>query len=274
MSVADATRRLRRNSGRPPARWSGALRWLSIRKWPRGRQAGRGFPAAASAPERPRRLTPGGAPPNCPVGQRVAPGTPLMSVVSLDRVWVDANSGKPVGGHPHRPACQTVRRCTARMSCSTAVEAWGGTQGALLPAQNATGNWIQIVQRVPVRVSLDPKGSLRHRRAWPVHDGDGGRTTVSGPAPQAPRRPLRRPRRQSTPGATGQGVAQRIIAANAATADSPARAGRRHGPSERRVRAPACMHRSAGLSGWCRRAGSSVRSSPLSPGNTPMSKTP
>jgi membrane fusion protein, multidrug efflux system len=101
------------------------------------------------------------------LGERIAPGSPLMAIVPLERLRVDANFkevqlnrmriGQPVrviadlyGGH---------------VEYHGSVEGLGlgtGAAFALLPAQNATGNWIKVVQRVPVRITLDPKELEQH----------------------------------------------------------------------------------------------------------------
>ncbi len=101
------------------------------------------------------------------VGQRVAAGTPLMAVVPLEDVWVDANfkevqlkrmrAGQPV----------TVRTDLYGHSVTyhgrlVGISAGSGSAFALLPAQNASGNWIKIVQRVPVRILLDPQELKAH----------------------------------------------------------------------------------------------------------------
>ena len=96
------------------------------------------------------------------LGQRVAPGTALMTLVNLDQLWVEANF-KEVQLRNIRMG-QDVE-LTADVYGSNVVyhgkvSGLGSGTGAafsLLPAQNATGNWIKIVQRVPVRISLDPK---------------------------------------------------------------------------------------------------------------------
>ncbi len=96
------------------------------------------------------------------VGQRVAPGTPLLSVVPLNSLWVDANFkegqitkmriGQPVTLHADLYGDDiTYHGKIAGMSAGT------GSAFSLLPAQNATGNWIKVVQRIPVRIALDPK---------------------------------------------------------------------------------------------------------------------
>ena len=101
------------------------------------------------------------------LGQRVAPGSPLMAIVPLDHLWVEANFkevqlrrmriGQPVtleadlyGGKVE------YRGRVAGLSAGT------GSAFSLLPAQNATGNWIKVVQRVPVRIVLDAKQLADH----------------------------------------------------------------------------------------------------------------
>jgi len=96
------------------------------------------------------------------LGQRVAAGAPLMSIIPLDQLWVDANF-KEVQLRNIRIG-QGVRLTAdvygKRMEYKGTVVGLGAGTGAafaLLPAQNATGNWIKVVQRVPVRVALDPQ---------------------------------------------------------------------------------------------------------------------
>ena len=101
------------------------------------------------------------------LGEQVAPGAPLMSVVPLSQVWVDANfkesqlADMRVG--------QAVRLISDLYGNGVVFHghvigfgAGTGSAFSLLPAQNATGNWIKIVQRVPVRVALDPKELAAH----------------------------------------------------------------------------------------------------------------
>ena len=101
------------------------------------------------------------------VGQRVAPGTPLMAVVPLSDVWVDANF-KEVQLHRMRIGQPVTLRADVYGNDVTfhgKVKGFSpgtGAAFALLPAQNASGNWIKIVQRVPVRIELDPAEVLEH----------------------------------------------------------------------------------------------------------------
>jgi membrane fusion protein (multidrug efflux system) len=101
------------------------------------------------------------------LGQRVAAGTPLMAVVPLDDVWVDANfkevqlarmrAGQPVEVHT-----DIYGRHIVYHGHLVGIAAGSGSAFALLPSQNASGNWIKIVQRVPVRILLDPKEIKDH----------------------------------------------------------------------------------------------------------------
>jgi membrane fusion protein (multidrug efflux system) len=126
------------------------------------------------------------------LGQRVAAGTPLLAIVQLDDVWVDANF-KEV----------QLRRMRIGQRVELEADLYGddivyhgrirgfspgtGAAFALLPAQNASGNWIKIVQRVPVRIELDPKELAEH----PLRVGLSMHVTVdlhdqSGPMLAAP----------------------------------------------------------------------------------------
>ena len=96
------------------------------------------------------------------VGQRVAPGSILMAVVPLREVWVDANFTEV-----------RLRRVRVGQPVALTADLYGnsvvfrgrvlgfspgtGAAFSLLPAQNATGNWIKVVQRLPVRIALDPR---------------------------------------------------------------------------------------------------------------------
>jgi membrane fusion protein (multidrug efflux system) len=96
------------------------------------------------------------------VGQRVAPGMPLMAVVPLNELWVEANF-KEVQLRDMRigqPAKIEADMYGGRVAYKGHVAGLGigtGSAFSLLPAQNASGNWIKVVQRVPVRIELDEK---------------------------------------------------------------------------------------------------------------------
>ncbi|MGU7769100.1 HlyD family efflux transporter periplasmic adaptor subunit [Burkholderia sp. MR1-5-21] len=101
------------------------------------------------------------------VGQRVSPGAALMSVVPLNQVWVDANFkewqlrqiriGQPVDLVADVYGSSVVYH--GRIAGFTPGT---GSALALLPAQNATGNWIKVVQRLPVRIEIPPAELEKH----------------------------------------------------------------------------------------------------------------
>src|SRR5690348_4499341 len=101
------------------------------------------------------------------LGERVSTGTPLMAVVPLNQVWVDANFKESQLGSMRvgQPVTLTSDLYGSGVVFHGRVVGFGAGTGSafsLLPAQNATGNWIKIVQRVPVRVALDPRELARH----------------------------------------------------------------------------------------------------------------
>lgn len=101
------------------------------------------------------------------VGQRIAAGAPIMMIVPIDTAYVDANYkesqfediriGQPVELTSDYYGGDVVFR-------GKVVGIAGGTGAAfsLIPAQNATGNWVKVVQRLPVRIALDPKELKAH----------------------------------------------------------------------------------------------------------------
>ncbi|MDR5782893.1 HlyD family efflux transporter periplasmic adaptor subunit [Caballeronia sp. LZ065] len=96
------------------------------------------------------------------VGQRVAPGAPLMAIVPLDGVWVDANFKEVQLAHMRigQPVTLTADAYGSKVKYHGHVEGFSAGTGAafaVLPAQNATGNWIKVVQRLPVRIRLDQR---------------------------------------------------------------------------------------------------------------------
>ena len=101
------------------------------------------------------------------VGQRIAAGTPLMAVVPLDDVWVDANFKEVQlrrmrAGQPVTVRADIYGRSVTYHGHVVGIAAGSGNAFALLPAQNASGNWIKIVQRVPVRILLDADELAAH----------------------------------------------------------------------------------------------------------------
>ncbi|CAB3756359.1 HlyD family efflux transporter periplasmic adaptor subunit [Paraburkholderia humisilvae] len=101
------------------------------------------------------------------VGQRVAPGTPLMAIVPLDGVWVDANYKESQLrrmriGQPVTLTADVYGGNVTYHGRVVGFSAGTGAAFAVLPAQNATGNWIKVVQRLPVRVQLDQRELEAH----------------------------------------------------------------------------------------------------------------
>jgi len=101
------------------------------------------------------------------LGERVNTGTPLMAVVPLNEVWVDANFKESQletmrVGQPVSLISDLYGTGVVFHGHVVGFGAGTGSAFSLLPAQNATGNWIKIVQRVPVRVALDPKELAQH----------------------------------------------------------------------------------------------------------------
>jgi membrane fusion protein (multidrug efflux system) len=96
------------------------------------------------------------------LGERIAPGGPLLSIVPLERLRVEANF-KEVQlaqmriGQPVRIVADLYGGHVEYHGKVSGLGMGTGAAFALLPAQNATGNWIKVVQRVPVRIALDPK---------------------------------------------------------------------------------------------------------------------
>ncbi|HVR82274.1 MAG TPA: efflux RND transporter periplasmic adaptor subunit [Luteimonas sp.] len=101
------------------------------------------------------------------LGQRVQPGAPLMAVIPLEQVWVDANFKETQLGKMRldQPVELTSDLYGSDVKYDGKLVSLGlgtGSAFSLLPAQNASGNWIKIVQRVPVRIKLDPRQLAAH----------------------------------------------------------------------------------------------------------------
>lgn len=101
------------------------------------------------------------------VGQRVQPGVPVMVVVPVQNIYVDANfkEGQLRGVKPGQPVRLTSDLYGSDVVYHGRVEGFAGGSGsafAAIPAQNATGNWIKVVQRLPVRIRLDPRELQEH----------------------------------------------------------------------------------------------------------------
>ncbi|HUL94912.1 MAG TPA: efflux RND transporter periplasmic adaptor subunit [Usitatibacter sp.] len=101
------------------------------------------------------------------LGQRVSPGAPLMAVIPLEQVWVNANfkEAQLANIHIGQPVKLTADLYGSKVEFDGRVvglDAGTGSAFSMLPAQNATGNWIKIVQRVPVRVAIDAEQLRRN----------------------------------------------------------------------------------------------------------------
>lgn len=101
------------------------------------------------------------------IGQRVQPGMPVMVVVPVQSIHVDANFKEVQLRRvkPGQPVRLTSDLYGADVVYHGRVAGFAGGTGAAfaaIPAQNATGNWIKVVQRLPVRVQLDPKELGEH----------------------------------------------------------------------------------------------------------------
>ena len=101
------------------------------------------------------------------LGQRVQPGMPLMTVIPLEQVWVDANFketqlGRMRLGQPVELTSDVYGSDVKFKGRLASLGLGTGSAFSLLPAQNASGNWIKIVQRVPVRITLDPQQLAAH----------------------------------------------------------------------------------------------------------------
>ena len=157
------------------------------------------------------------------LGQRVAAGTPMMSIIPLNQVWVDANF-KEVQlrniriGQPVRLTADVYGKKVEYKGTVAGLGAGTGAAFALLPAQNATGNWIKVVQRVPVRIALDSKQlgenplrvGLSMDAEVDVRD-KGGKTLADGGTPSA----VSQTTVYSALDAGADAEVRRVIAANA-----------------------------------------------------------
>jgi len=101
------------------------------------------------------------------VGQRIAAGNSVMTIVPVGSVYVDANfkEGQLARVRPGQPATLVSDLYGSKTVFHGRVVGFAGGTGsafALIPAQNATGNWIKVVQRVPVRIAMNPKELASH----------------------------------------------------------------------------------------------------------------
>lgn len=99
---------------------------------------------------------------NVQVGARVQPGQALLTVIALHDLWIDANFKESQLAHirigqPAKVESDLYGGSVEYQGKVVGLGAGTGSSFALLPAQNASGNWIKVVQRVAVRIELDPR---------------------------------------------------------------------------------------------------------------------
>ncbi|THJ53093.1 HlyD family efflux transporter periplasmic adaptor subunit [Burkholderia sp. LS-044] len=130
------------------------------------------------------------------VGQQVGPGVPLMSIVQLDQLWIEANFKE--GQIRHMRIGQPVEVVSdlygSRVTYRGRVQGFSAGTGSafsMLPSQNAAGNWIKVVQRVPVVIALEPRDLAAHplrvglsmRATVDTHDRNGHALDSEPPTP-------------------------------------------------------------------------------------------
>lgn len=124
---------------------------------------------------------------NVQIGQRVSAGSAVMSIVPPEQMWVSANFKESQlrnirAGQAVELVADLYGRSVRYKGRVVGQEAGTGSAFALLPAQNASGNWIKVVQRVPVRIALDQKELAAH----PLKLGLSMRVQVDTASPVAP----------------------------------------------------------------------------------------
>lgn len=164
------------------------------------------------------------------VGSHVTPGTPLLSIVPLNQLWVDANFKESELrniriGQPATVVADLYGDKVTFHGKVVGLSAGTGSAFSLLPAQNATGNWIKVVQRVPVRIALDAKELSEHplriglSTTVTVDTSDTGGTVLGASMPAAAvyaTTALQQPVQEA------QAAADRIIARNLGNKERPA----------------------------------------------------
>lgn len=161
------------------------------------------------------------------VGEQVAPGRALMAVVPLHQVWVDANFKETQLEHVRigQPVELESDLYGSGVTFHGSIQNIGvgtGSAFSLLPAQNATGNWIKIVQRVPVRVALKEDELEKHplriglsmSASVNLHNQDGAMLPA-----QAPTTPIFTTDVYKQQLAEADALIERIVAANLGKAD-------------------------------------------------------
>lgn len=133
---------------------------------------------------------------NIQVGEQINPAQPLMAIIPLDQIWVDANYketqlrhvriGQPVVVH-----CDLYGNKVDFKGVVGGIAGGTGSVFSLLPPQNATGNWIKIVQRLPVRIYLSPHPVKK----YPLRLGLSMQTTINAHQEHLPVIPAKKPER-------------------------------------------------------------------------------
>ncbi|MFV9997905.1 MAG: multidrug efflux MFS transporter periplasmic adaptor subunit EmrA [Arsenophonus endosymbiont of Dermacentor nuttalli] len=113
------------------------------------------------------------------VGARITPATPLMAVVPTDNMWVDANFKETQLadiriGQPAKITTDFYGKNIVYQGRVEGLDMGTGSAFSLLPAQNASGNWIKIVQRLPVRITIDAE----QLKKYPLRIGLSSQVTV------------------------------------------------------------------------------------------------
>lgn len=158
------------------------------------------------------------------LGQHVSPGVPLMAVVPLKNVWVDANFRETQladlrVGQTVKVESDAYGGDVTYHGTIAGLSAGSGNAFALLPPQNASGNWIKIVQRLPVRIALDPAELER----YPLRVGLSVKVTVDTskrdgtPVARAPGASVSQQAGQTDESAVDKRI-EEIIAANSGSA--------------------------------------------------------
>ena len=113
------------------------------------------------------------------LGQRVNKGDAIMTIVPVGQVYVSANFKerqltRVVPGMPAEVTADVYGSSVVYHGKVVGISGATGAASALIPAQNATGNWIKVVQRLPVRIALDPKELAEH----PLRVGESTDVTI------------------------------------------------------------------------------------------------
>jgi membrane fusion protein (multidrug efflux system) len=99
------------------------------------------------------------------VGQNVQPGQELMRVINLDDIWVTANFKETQLAHMQVGQPVTIHVDATDKDYKGHVNSLAGASGAilsLLPPENATGNYVKVVQRIPIKITFDPGETSHH----------------------------------------------------------------------------------------------------------------